>query len=76
MCTVVNFQNLKVVHLNKFFEEELFNEENGKGNVHKYYMLNQGVKDSFFYSIHFLVFLLSYLSILPIIEDVHERIKQ
>ena len=54
MCTVVNFQNLKVVHLNKFFEEELFNEENGKGNVHK----DQGVKDSFFYSIHFLVFCL------------------
>ena len=22
-CTVVNFQNLKVVHLKKFFEEEL-----------------------------------------------------
>ena len=30
MCTVMNFQNLKVVHLKKFFEEELVKVENGK----------------------------------------------
>ena len=29
MCTVMNFQNLKV-HLKKFFEEELVELENGK----------------------------------------------
>ena len=29
MCTVVNFQNLKDVHLKKFFEE-LITVENGK----------------------------------------------
>ena len=70
MCTQVNFQNLKVVHLKKFLEEELVNVENGKwkvesgkwkvenGNVHTYYMLNQRVQDSFFHSIHFLIFCL------------------
>ena len=61
MCTQVNFQNLKVAHLKKFLEEELVNVENGKwkvenGNVHTYHMLNQRVKDSFFHSIHFLIF--------------------
>ena len=75
MCTQVNFQNLKVAHLKKFLEEELVNVENGKwkvenGNVYTYYMLNQRVKDSFFHSIHFLIFAClpawSYLSILPI----------
>ena len=30
MYTVVNFQNLKVVHLKKSFEEELVEVENGK----------------------------------------------
>ena len=30
MYTVMNFQNLKVVHLKKFFEEELVKVENGK----------------------------------------------
>ena len=30
MCTVMNFQNLKVVLLKKFFEEELVKVENGK----------------------------------------------
>ena len=30
MWTVVNFQNLKVVHLKKFFEDELVEVENGK----------------------------------------------
>ena len=28
---MVNFQNLKVVHVKKFFEEELVEVENGKG---------------------------------------------
>ena len=63
MCTGVNFQNLKVVHLKKFLEEELVNVENGKwkvvnGNVHTYYMLNKRSEDSFFYSIYFLIFCL------------------
>ena len=30
MFTVVDFQNLKVVHLKKFFDEELVEVENGK----------------------------------------------
>ena len=30
MRTVVNFQNLKEVHLKKFFEDELVEVENGK----------------------------------------------
>ena len=69
--TLFNFRNVyrgkfpkfKSGTLKKFLEEELVDVENGKwkvvnGNVHTYYMLNKRSEDSFFYSIHFLIFCL------------------
>ena len=61
MCTVANFQNLKVVHSKKFFEEELVEVENGKWKCPHilYYMLTHQMRDLLIHSFYFLVFWLS-----------------
>ena len=66
---MVNFQNLKVVHVKKYFKEGLVEVENGKGKCPHILYVKPPTEGFIFHSFHFLVLWLLVFEICMVLSE-------